>query len=207
MTATYERFIRRLREKVIIADGAMGTMIQAANLSNDDYGGLDGCNEYLICTKPELVRDIHAKYFEAGADLVETNTFGSSKLVLAEYDVADRAYEISRDNAAVARAVADEFSSRTWPRYVAGSVGPGTKLPTLGHISYDEMFHSYLPQMLGLIDGGIDVFQIETCQDMLQVKCAVAAAVAAMKERKKRLPIIVTVRRWPQRWWCLRVCR
>jgi 5-methyltetrahydrofolate--homocysteine methyltransferase len=168
-------------------------MIQAANLSNDDYGGLDGCNEYLICTKPDLIRDIHAKYFEAGADLIETNTFGSSKLVLGEYDVADRAYDISRDNAAVARAVADEFSSRTWPRFVAGSIGPGTKLPTLGHISYDDMFQSYLPQMLGLIDGGIDVFQIETCQDMLQVKCAVAAAVAAMKERNKRLPIIVTV--------------
>jgi 5-methyltetrahydrofolate--homocysteine methyltransferase len=193
MTAIYERFLRRLREKVLIADGAMGTMIQAANLTNDDYGGLDGCNEYLICTKPDLIREIHAKYFEAGADLVETNTFGSAKLVLGEYDLADRAYEISKENAAVARAVADEFSSRTWPRFVAGSVGPGTKLPTLGHISYDDMFQSYMPQMLGLIDGGVDVLQIETCQDMLQVKCAVAAAVAAMKERKKRLPIIVTV--------------
>ena len=188
-----DRFLRRLREKVIIADGAMGTMIQLANPTPEDYGGLDGCNEYLICTKPDLIREIHAKYFEAGADLVETNTFGSSRLVLAEYDIGERAYEVSKLNAEAARAVANDFSSKSWPRFVAGSVGPGTKLPTLGHITYDDMFQSYLPQMMGLIDGGVDTLQLETCQDMLQVKCAVSAAVEAMRRSGRRVPICVTV--------------
>ncbi len=189
----HDRFLRRLKEKVIIADGAMGTMIQLANPTPDDFGGLDGCNEYLICTKPNLIREIHAKYFEAGADLAETNTFGSSALVLGEYDIADRAYEVSKLNAEAARAVANDFSSKSWPRFVAGSVGPGTKLPTLGHITYDDMFQSYLPQMMGLLDGGVDTLQIETCQDMLQVKCAVYAAVEAMRRCGRRVPICVTV--------------
>lgn len=193
MAVSTDRFLRRLREKVIIADGAMGTMIQSANPSPEDFGGLDGCNEYLICTRPEIVKSIYASYLDAGADLIETNTFGSSKLVLAEYDIGEQAYQISKLNAEAARALADEFSSKSWPRFVAGSVGPGTKLPTLGHISFDEMFDSYLPQMLGLIEGGIDLFQIETCQDLLQVKCAVAAAVEVMKRCKRRIPIAVTV--------------
>lgn len=188
-----DRFLRRLKEKVIIADGAMGTMIQLANPTPDDYGGLDGCNEYLICTRPELIKGIHAKYFEAGADLIQTNTFGSSRLVLGEYDIGERAYEVSKLNAEAARAVANDFSSSSWPRFVSGSVGPGTKLPTLGHISYDEMFDSYLPQIQGLLDGGVDLLQIETCQDMLQVKCAVAAAIESMKRCKRRVPICVTV--------------
>jgi 5-methyltetrahydrofolate--homocysteine methyltransferase len=188
-----DRFLRRLREKIIIADGAMGTMIQLANPTPDDYGGLDGCNEYLICTRPNLIKEIHGKYLEAGADLIETNTFGSSALVLGEYDIADRAHEVSKLNAEVARAVANDFSSSAWPRFVAGSVGPGTKLPTLGHISYDDMFKSYMPQMIGLLEGGVDLLQIETCQDMLQVKCSVAAAIEAMRRCKRRVPICVTV--------------
>ncbi len=191
--APADRFLRRMKEKVIIADGAMGTMIQLANPSVDDYGGLDGCNEYLICTKPGLIKEIHAKYLEAGADLIETNTFGSSRLVLAEYDVGERAYEISKLNAEAARAAASDFSSAAWPRFVSGSVGPGTKLPTLGHITYDDMFESYLPQMMGLLDGGVDLLQIETCQDMLQAKCAVAAAIEGMRRCKRRVPICVTV--------------
>ncbi len=186
-------FLRRLREKVIIADGAMGTMIQLADPSPDDFGGLDGCNEYLICKRPDIIRSIHTKYLEAGADLVETNTFGSARLVLAEYDIGEQAYEISKLNAAAARAAVNEFSSTAWPRFVSGSIGPGTKLPTLGHISFDDMFESYLPQMIGLLDGGVDLFQIETCQDLLQVKCAVSAAVEAMKRCKRRVPICVTI--------------
>jgi 5-methyltetrahydrofolate--homocysteine methyltransferase len=193
MTLPPDRFLRRLKEKIIIADGAMGTMIQAANPSPDDFGGLDGCNEYLICTRPEIIKNIYSAYLDAGADVIETNTFGSSKLVLAEYDVGERAHEISKLNAQAARVLADEFASKAWPRFVAGSVGPGTKLPTLGHITFDEMFESYLPQMIGLIEGGIDFFQIETCQDLLQVKCAVAAAVEAMRRCNKRIPISVTV--------------
>lgn len=193
MTVPQDKFLRRMKEKVIIGDGAMGTMIQAANPSVDDYGGLDGCNEYLICTRPHIIEHIYAAYFEAGADVVETNTFGSSQLVLAEYGLAEQAYEISKRNAAAARVLADEFSSGSWPRFVAGSVGPGTKLPTLGHISFDEMFESFLPQLLGLIEGGVDLIQIETCQDLLQVKCAVNAALEAMRRCKRRVPIAVTV--------------
>lgn len=186
-------FLKRSLEKVIIADGAMGTMIQQRNLSADDFGGLDGCNENLVLTRPDVIREIHAAYFAAGADLVETNTFGSSEIVLAEYDLGPKAYEISKVAAQLARGVADDFSKGSWPRFVAGSVGPTTKLLTLGHITFDRMLESYLPQMIGLIEGGIDLLQIETCQDILQVKCAVIAAREAMKRCRREVPIAVTL--------------
>ena len=109
MTLPQDRFLRRMREKVIIADGAMGTMIQVANPTPDDFGGLDGCNEYLICTRPDIIKGIYSSYLESGADLIETNTFGSSKLVLAEYDIGDQAYQISKANALAARELANEF--------------------------------------------------------------------------------------------------
>lgn len=187
------RFIQRLNEKVIIFDGAMGTMLQGYNLTPDDFAGLDGCNEYLNITRPTIVKEIHAAYFEAGADIVETNTFGSSQVVLAEYDIGDQAYEISKKSALLAREVADDFSRRSWPRFVSGSVGPSTKLPTLGHISFDAMLDTYLPQMLGLIEGGVDLIQIETCQDILQMKCAIIAARDAMKKLGKYVPICAQV--------------
>lgn len=187
------KFLTRLREKVIIADGAMGTRIQTLNLSPDDFEGLDGCNEYLVITRPHIIKDIHASYFAVGADLIQTDSFGSAAFVLGEYGVGDRAYEISRRSAEIAREVADEFSSPNWPRFVSGSVGPTTKLPTLGHISFDDMYDAYMPQMLGLIDGGCDVIQIETCQDILQLKCAVISARDAMRTRGRELPIITTV--------------
>lgn len=193
MTRLSDRFSKRIREKVIVADGAMGTMIQGYNLSPDDFHGLDGCNEYLVCTRPDVIREIHAKYFEAGADLVETNTFGSSALVLGEYDLAEKAYDITLRATKLARDAADQFSSSAWPRFVAGSVGPGTKLPTLGHISYDTLFESYRPQMRALLDGGADLIQIETCQDLLQVKCAIDAARDAMRRAGREIPICVTV--------------
>ena len=187
------RFLERLKEKVIVTDGAMGTTIQSHGLSNDDFHGLDGCNEYLNVSRPELIQSIHQSFFEVGADLVETNSFGSAAAVLAEYGVAERAHEISKAAARNARLVADQFSTTSWPRFVAGSVGPGTKLVSLGHISFDDLYRSYLPQMLGLLEGGVDAIQIETCQDLLQIKCAVVAAVDAMKQIKRQVPIIVTI--------------
>jgi 5-methyltetrahydrofolate--homocysteine methyltransferase len=186
------KFLDLLQEKIIIGDGAMGTSIQSYNLSADDFHGLEGCNELLVVSKPEVITEIHASFFKAGADLAETNSFGSCPHVLAEYGIADRAYEISKKAAELAAATAKEFSSNAQPRFVAGSIGPGTKLVTLGHISFDELFQSYVVQMRGLIDGGADLLQIETCQDLLQIKCSVIAAHEAMKVCKKKVPIVVT---------------
>lgn len=182
-----------MREKVIVADGAMGTSIQKYNLSHDDFGGLEGCNEYLVRTRPDVIREIHASYLDAGADLVLTNSFGSSSIVLAEYGIPDLAYELSRGAAELARGVANDFAKLSWPRFVSGSIGPGTKIITLGHIDFDTMHRAYVEQARGLIDGGVDLIQIETCQDILQVKCAVIAARDAMKICKRELPICVTL--------------
>lgn len=186
-------FLKRLSEKIIIEDGAMGTMIQSFNLGADDFEGLDGCNEFLSITRPQIVRDIHAAYFDVGADVVMTNTFGASRVVLAEYDIADRTFEISKRSAELAREVCDQFSTKTWPRFVSGSIGPGTKLPTLGHISFQDLYQSYYENALGLLEGGVDFLQIETCQDILQTKAAVCAARDAMKKTQREVPICVTV--------------
>src|SRR5438132_9262560 len=173
-----------LRERVLVFDGAMGTMLQRAALGPDDFGGpkLEGCNELLNVTRPDVVQKIHAAYFEAGADLVETNTFGSASIVLVEYDVADRAYELSKRAAELAHGVARDFSTADRPRFVSGSVGPTTKLVSLGHVSFDEQRRSFRDQIRGMLDGGIDIVQIETSQDLLQTKCAVIAAREAMRE-------------------------
>ncbi|MCO6429298.1 MAG: methionine synthase [Deltaproteobacteria bacterium] len=185
-------FLRLLRERVVIGDGAMGTNIQAFCLTPDDFAGLDGCNEYLVETRPDIVQKIHADFLQAGADVIETNSFGSAAIVLAEYGIEDQAYEISRKAAAIAREVANDYSKADRHRFVAGSVGPTTKLVTLGHISFDQLHASYLPQFQGLLDGGVDLFQIETCQDPLQIKCAVIAARDAMKASGREVPICVT---------------
>lgn len=185
-------FLKRLREKIIVADGAMGTSIQMLGLSADDFEGLDSCNEYLVITRPAAIESIHASFLEVGADLIETDSFGSATFVLGEYGLADRSYEISLQSAKIARSVADQFSTAAWPRFVSGSVGPTTKLPTLGHITFDEMVAAYLPNMQGLVDGGVDLIQIETCQDILQIKCAVTAAREAMRRAQRELPIVVT---------------
>ncbi len=171
----------------------MGTSIQNQAPSPDDFGGLDGCNEYLCETRPELIKGIHASFFEIGADTVITNSFGSSTIVLAEYGIAEKAYELSKKSAALARELANDFSSRSWPRFVSGAIGPTTKLPTLGHITFDALYQAYFPHILGLIDGGADVLHIETCQDILQLKCAVIAARDAMKKAGKELPIAATL--------------
>ncbi|MBK8097372.1 MAG: methionine synthase [Planctomycetes bacterium] len=185
--------LRVLRDRVLVFDGAMGTQLQAANLTLADFADLEGCNEILVQTRPDVVDSIHARYFEAGADVVETNTFGGMPYVLAEYGLADRAFELNQLGAQVARKVADRFSTKERPRFVSGSVGPGTKLVTLGHISPDELHAAYKIYCHGLIVGGVDCLNIETCQDLLQVKLAILAARDAMEAAGREVPIFCTV--------------
>src|SRR6266853_3185090 len=182
-------FLETVRERVVIYDGAMGTEIQERHPSMDDFWGKENCSEVLVLSRPDIIKDIHAAYFKAGADVVETNTFGGTRIVLGKFDLADKGHEINKRAAELACEVARDFSGNGKPRYVAGSIGPGTKLPSLGQISYDDMFNAYLEQSLGLIDGGVDILLIETCQDILQTKVSVAAAFEAMKQRGKRIPV------------------
>lgn len=182
-----------VRERTLIFDGAMGTSLIGYNLGLDDYEGHQNCHDLLSVTRPDVVKKIHTSYFEAGCDIVETNSFGANPLTFSEWGIADRAYEVAKRSAEIAREVATEFSTENWPRFVSGSVGPGSKLPTLLQIDFDTLYDSYLVQMKGLIDGGVDVIQIETCQDLLQVKSALVAAFDAMKECGKIVPVIVQV--------------
>ena len=185
-------FLKTVQERVVIYDGAMGTSLQARNLSLDDYWGKEGCSEVLVLSRPDVVRDIHAAYFQSGADVVETNTFGATRIVLGEYELQDKVHEINQAAAKLAREVAGQFSNGR-KRYVAGSMGPTTKLPSLGHISFDNMAAAFTEQALGLIDGGVDVLLIETCQDILQAKAAIVGVAEAMKKAGKRLPVQVQV--------------
>ncbi|WP_035992473.1 methionine synthase [Leptolyngbya sp. KIOST-1] len=180
---------------VIVFDGAMGTNLQVQNLTVADFGGpeYEGCNEYLVFTNPKAVETVHRGFLEAGADVIETDTFGGTSIVLAEYDLADRAYELNKTAAALARRVADEYSTPAKPRFVAGSMGPGTKLPTLGHIDFDSLKEAYVEQARGLIDGGADLLLVETCQDVLQIKAALNGIEAAFAATRNRLPLMVSV--------------
>jgi len=188
-------FLQRLREKIIVFDGATGTHLQGQQLTADDFGGehLNGCNEYLVVTKPSAVENVHRDYLEVGCDVIETNSFGSSSIVLAEYGLADRAYELSYKSAQIAKRVAADYSTGAQPRYVAGSMGPTTKLPSLGHITFKEMAASYKVQAQGLMEGGADLLCVETCQDLLQTKAALYAIVSCFEEMGKRIPIVVSV--------------
>lgn len=179
-----KKFLDLAKERVVIFDGAMGTSLFAYDLSVEDYGGaeFEGCPEYLNITQPQIIQEIHRKFFEAGADVVETNTFGASRLVLAEYGIAERSYEISKLATTLARQVADEMSTELKPRYVAGSIGPGTKLASLGDISFDQLYESYQDQVRGLIDGGADLILIETCQDPLQIKASLNACFKVFRD-------------------------
>ncbi|MGV9833491.1 methionine synthase [Nocardia niigatensis] len=184
-----------LRRRVVIGDGAMGTMLQAADLTLDDFRGLEGCNEILNETRPDVLRHIHRAYFEAGADAVETNTFGCNLPNLADYDISDRIRDLSERGTRLAREVADEMgpSADGTARYVLGSMGPGTKLPTLGHAPYAALRDAYSEAALGMLDGGADAILIETCQDLLQVKAAVTGSHRAMDKAGRRIPIIAHV--------------
>ncbi|MEZ6036034.1 MAG: methionine synthase [Planctomycetota bacterium] len=185
--------LQALRDRVLVFDGGMGTQLQAADLTLDDFRGLEGCNELLVETRPDVVEAIHERYFAAGADVVETNSFGGLPYVLEEFGIGARALELNQIAAATARRVADRMSTPQRRRFVAGSVGPGTKLVTLGHIGGDEMYEGYKVYCKGLLLGGVDCLNIETCQDILQVKIAVNAARDAMAEVGREVPIFCTV--------------
>ncbi|GLU48873.1 methionine synthase [Nocardiopsis ansamitocini] len=171
----------------------MGTMLQAHDLGLDDFQGHEGCNEILNVTRPEVVRATHAAFFDVGVDCVETNTFGANFGNLGEYDIVERTYELAESGARLAREVADEYTTRDQPRYVLGSVGPGTKLPTLGHAPYALLRDYYEQCGQGLIDGGADAILIETCQDLLQVKAAVVGSLRAVRAAGRDVPVIAQV--------------
>ncbi|ORA81153.1 methionine synthase [Mycobacterium malmoense] len=186
-----------LAQRVVVGDGAMGTQLQAADLTLDDFRGLEGCNEILNETRPDVLETIHRAYFEAGADAVETNTFGCNLSNLGDYDIADRIRDLSEKGTAIARRVADELAgSGSGPghrRYVLGSMGPGTKLPTLGHTEYRLIRDAYTEAALGMLDGGADAILVETCQDLLQLKAAVLGSRRAMARAGRHIPVFAHV--------------
>lgn len=183
-----------LATRVVVADGAMGTMLQAQDPTLEDFEQLEGCNEVLNVTRPDIVANVHREYFEAGVDCVETNTFGTNYAALAEYDIADRNHELSLAGARIAREIADEFTASTGQqRWVLGSMGPGTKLPTLGHIDYGTIRDAYQINAEGLITGGADALLVETTQDLLQTKSSIVGARRAMEALGVSVPLICSV--------------
>ncbi len=182
-----------LATRVVVADGAMGTMLQAQEPSLDDFQQLEGCNEILNVTRPDIVRSVHAEYYAAGVDCVETNTFGANHAALGEYDIPHRVHELSEAGARIAREVADEFAADGRQRWVLGSMGPGTKLPTLGHAPYVTLRDAYQANAEGMIAGGADALLVETTQDLLQTKAAVLGARRALDATGADLPLICSV--------------
>ena len=183
-----------LSTRVVIADGAMGTMLQEKKPSLQDFQNLEGCNEILNVTRPDIVKSVHDAYFETGIDCVETNTFGANWSNLSDYGIEDRILELAAAGAKIARQSADEFTAKdSKPRWVLGSMGPGTKLPSLGHTSYENLKLTFKEQALGLIQGGSDAFMVETSQDLLQTKAAINGCRLAILESGVRLPIFVEV--------------
>jgi len=191
------RFLNELERRVLVFDGGMGTGIQQRELSvEDDFLGCENCSEILVRTRPEVIQAIHESYFEIGADAVETDTFGASRLVLGEFGLADEVYELNKAAVEIARAAADRFSTGDKPRFVAGSIGPGTKLISLGQSNWEEMLDSYREQVRGLVDGGVDLLLVETCQDLLQAKCAVNGCLAGLEDCGRdstAIPIFVSI--------------
>ena len=185
----------QLQSKILLLDGAMGTMLQAENLTAEDFGGeqYEGCNEYLTLTRPDVIQKIHEAYFAAGADIVETNTFGGTSIVLDEYNLGTLAYRLNKESAEIAVKACEAYSTEAWPRYVAGSMGPTTKtLSVTGGTTFDTLRECYEEQALGLIDGGVDLLLVETCQDMLNVKAAFLGIKGAFEKSGKELPIMIS---------------
>lgn len=192
---TKEYILKTIKNRPLIIDGAMGTQLQQRDekIPKEAWEGNEGCNELLNTTCPEVLSEIFHAYLSAGADLVTTNTFGSFSWVLDEYSIGHRAYELTRAGAELVKNECAKFSTPEHPRFVLGSIGPGTKLPSLGHIAYDEMYEGYTEFCLALIDGGVDIFLLETCQDPLQIKAALHACQEACRQREVEIPIMVSV--------------
>lgn len=188
-------FLDLLKEKVVIFDGAMGSNLQSQNLTIEDWGGpnFENCSENLLYTKPDAIAQVHVGFLDAGVDVIETNSFGGGEVVLAEFGIADKAYDVNKKAAELAKRLANDYSTKSHQRFVAGSMGPGTKLPTLGHISYENLKKSYDEQVRGLFDGGVDMFIVETCQDILQTKAALRSIFEFFEKQRIKLPVIAQV--------------
>src|ERR1700736_6633314 len=185
-----------LGQRILVLDGAMGTMLQQRNLNAADFGGaaLEGCNENLVRTRPDVVLDIHRKYFEAGSDIVETNSFGGAPIVLAEYGLSGDAHLLNKLSAELARHAADEVPTSGKPRFVAGAMGPTTKAITVtGGVTFEELRSAYYTQAHGLVEGGVDLLLVETCQDTRNIKAAILAIQQLSKELGTQVPFIVSV--------------
>src|SRR5436190_151242 len=189
------KFLDLLKEKIIVFDGAMGVSLQALNLSIDDWGGpqFENCSENLLYTRPDVVEKVHTSFLDVGCDVIETNSFGGSEVVLTEFGLREKTYDVNKKAAELAKRLTSDYSTQDKPRFVAGSIGPGTKLPTLGHITYPALKDAYREQVRGLIDGGSDMLIIETCQDLLQTKAALAAVFEFFEKNKVRIPVIAQV--------------
>ncbi len=201
-TAPDHPFLARLRDRVLFTAGPIGSTLLSFNLTANDFVAFPGtareeahqdCPEWLNVANPEILQRVFRMFYEAGADAVDSCSFGANDVVLAEFGLADRTRELNRLAAQVINKVRDEFSTPEWPRYSFGTIGPGTKLPSLGHIAWDELVRSYREQVSGLIEGGIDVLKVETCQDLLQTKAALAACADVFAEMGVRIPVIVSV--------------
>jgi len=188
-------YLDAINERVVVFDGAFGTFVQGLDLTADDFGGpaLEGCNEMLCLTRPDVIASMHEAFFDVGVDAVETASFGSFNVVLNEYEIADRTHELNVAAARIAREVANGYEADGRTRYVAGSIGPGTKLPSLGHIGFAALRDGYEEQAAALLEGGVDLFVIETCMDLLQVKASMIACRRAMKAAGRTVPLQVQV--------------
>ncbi|HSK71661.1 MAG TPA: methionine synthase, partial [Pyrinomonadaceae bacterium] len=188
-------FLDLLKEKIVVFDGAMGTALQGLNLPIEDWGGanFENCSENLLYTRPDAIEKVHTAFLEVGCDVIETNSFGGSEVVLQEFGITEKTYDVNKRAAELAKRLARDYSTKEKPRFVAGSIGPGTKLPTLGHITFRDLKDAYREQVRGLYDGGSDLFIVETCQDLLQTKAALAAIFEFFEREKVKIPVIAQV--------------
>ncbi len=193
-------FLKALNDRIVVFDGAMGTNLQVQNLTLEDYGGaqFEGCPEYLLISKPSAIERVHTAFLDVGCDVIETNSFGSIPYVLDEYGIGHMTYDLNVRAAQLAKRIAGDYSTKEKPRWVAGSMGPGTKSPTLGHIRFRDIKAAYAEQARGLIDGGVDLLIVETCQDLLQTKATLIAIFEYFEQIKRRVPVIaqVTIEPW-----------